>query len=246
VCLFFFSFFFSFFYDILIYIKSLKDHSLHLHTIFEVLLHNKLFAKLSKCRFAVGEIDYLGHLISYQGVRADPSKLEAMVNWPVPHSIKTLCGFLGLTGYYRKFVRNYGVITSPLTALLKKNAFLWSSTATKAFLELKQAITTPLVLRLLDFFKMLVIECDVCGTSLGAVLMQEGQPIAFLSKALKGQALILSYCGSKIAYLLGHTFTVRTDHQSLKFLLEQRVGSIFQQHWLSKLLGYDFIIEYKK
>lgn len=108
-----------------------------------------------------------------------------MVNWPVPHSIKTLCG-LGLTGYYHKFVRNYGVITCPLTALLKKNVFLWSSTATKAFLELKQAITTPLVLRLLDFSKMLVIECDVCGTGLGATLMQEGWPIAFFNKALKG------------------------------------------------------------
>lgn len=195
----------------MIYNKSFEDHSLHLCTILEVLLHNKLFAELSKCRFAVGEIDSLGHLISHQGVRADPSKLDAMVNWLEPHSLKALRGFLGLTSYYRKFIRNYGVIATPLTALLKKNAFLWSLAAAQAFLALKQAVKTPPVLQLLDFSKTFVIECDACGTGLGAVLMQEGRPIAFLSKSLKGQALhldlregalILSYGGSKMAPLL--------------------------------------------
>jgi hypothetical protein len=87
----------------------------------------------SKCTFGVFEIEYLGHLISRKGVRADPSKLEAMVTWPIPQSIRALRGFLGLTGYYQKFIRHYGSLAAPLTTLLKKNAFAWSPVATSAF-----------------------------------------------------------------------------------------------------------------
>jgi predicted aspartyl protease len=125
-----------FFDDILIYSKSMADHMNHLRSVLTVLAQHQLFAKLSKCHFAVAEIEYLGHLISAQGVRADPSKLEAMVDWPVPQTIKSLRGFLGLTGYYRKFIRHYGLLAAPLTALLKKNAFLWSPAAITAFLNL--------------------------------------------------------------------------------------------------------------
>jgi hypothetical protein len=164
---------------------------------------------------------------------------------------------LGLTGYYRKFIRHYGLLAAPLTALLKKNAFLWSSAATTAFLNLKNAVTSPPILRLPDFTKPFVIECDASGSGLGAVLMQDAHPIAFLSKALKGRALLLSTYDKELVslvtavqkwhpYLLGHPFIVRTDHKSLKFLLEQRVGTIAQQRWISKLLGYDFVIEFKK
>jgi hypothetical protein len=101
--------------------------------VLQVLVQHHLFAKLSKCRFAEFEIEYLGHLISQHGVRADPSKFYAMVSWPFPCSIKALCGFLGLTGYYQKFIRNYGLIVAPLTSLLKKNSFVWSLEATQAF-----------------------------------------------------------------------------------------------------------------
>jgi hypothetical protein len=245
-----------FFDDILIYSTSFADHLIHLQAVLEVLLHHKLFAKLSKCRFAVPEVDYLGHLISQQGVRADPSKLDAMASWPLPQNIKSLRGFLGLTGYYRKFIRNYGCLAAPLTVLLKKNAFHWSPSATAAFNALKQAMLQPPVLRLPDFNLTFVIECDASGTGLGAVLMQTKQPIAFLSKALKGRALLLSTYEKELLalvtavqhwwpYLLGNTFTVRTDHQALKFQLEQKIGTPSQQRWLSKLIGYDFVIEYK-
>jgi hypothetical protein len=242
-----------FFHDILIYSGSLTDHLLHLQIVLQVLVQNHLFAKLSKCRFAESEIEYLGHLISQHGVRADPSKLSAMVSWPLPRSIKALCGFLGLTGYYRKFIRNYGLLAAPLMGLLNKNSFVWTPEATQAFEALKLAVTSPLVLRLPDFSQPFVIECDASGTGLGAVLMQGGRPLAFLSK---GRTLLLStYEKELIAlvtavqkcrpYLLGHPFIVRTDHQALMFLLEQQVGIMAQQHWLSKLLGYDFIIEFK-
>jgi hypothetical protein len=245
-----------FFDDILIYSSSMTDHLLHLQTVLQVLVQHHLFAKLSKCRFAVPEIEYLGHLISQHGVRADPSKLDAMVSWPIPRSIKALRGFLGLTGYYRKFIRHYGLLAAPLSNLLKKNSFVWTSEATQAFEALKLAVTSPPVLRLPDFSLPFVIECDASGTGMGAVLMQEGRPLAFLSKALKGRTLLLSTYEKELLalvtavqkwrpYLMGHPFIVRTDHQALKFLLEQQVGTVAQQRWLSKLLGYDFVIEFK-
>jgi hypothetical protein len=180
--------------------------------VLQVLVQHHLFAKLSKCRFAKFEIEYLGHLISQHGVQVDPSKLYAMVSWPFPRSIKALCGFLGLTGYYRKFIRNYGLIVAPLTSLLKKNSFVWSFEATQAFEALKLAATCPPVLRLPDFSQPFVIECDARGTGLGMVLMQDGRPFAFLSKALKGCTLLLStyekkllafgHCCSEVASLL--------------------------------------------
>ncbi|XP_035549739.1 uncharacterized protein LOC118349426 [Juglans regia] len=191
------------------------------------------------------------------GVKADPKKLEAMISWPLPKNVKGLRGFLGLTGYYRKFIKCYGLIAAPLTALLKKDAFVWNSEATKAFGELKAAVTSPPVLALPDFTKGFIIECDACANGVGAVLMQDQRPLAFLSQALKGKNLLLStYENEFLAlvlavkkwrpYLLGGTFVVRTDHHSLKYLLEQKVGIAAQQKWLAKLLGYEFTIEYKK
>lgn len=102
--------------------------------VLETLKRHQLLAKLSKCRFRYYEVDYLGHLISAQGVKADPSKIEAMLRWPIPKNIKALRGFLGLMGYYQKFIKGHGQITAPLTQLLKKNSFSWSEGAAEAFL----------------------------------------------------------------------------------------------------------------
>jgi hypothetical protein len=173
--------------NILVYSKSLEDHLAHLHTVLTVLQTNLLYAKGSKCRFRLTEIDYLGHLISNAGVRADPSKLEAMLQWTILATIKSLWGFLGLTSYYRKFIRGYGIIAALLTTLLKKNSFLWTPIATASFLKLKEAVTFPPILRLSDFSQTFTIECDAYATRIGAKC-----PIAFLSQVLKGQALHLS------------------------------------------------------
>lgn len=182
----------DFFDDILIYSKSLEDHLQHLWIVLETLKYQQLFAKIYKCVFGSKEVEYLGHLISKDGVKADPNKISTIQSWPLPTNLKALRGFLELTRYYRKFVQGYGTIASPLTALLKKNAIVWTEKAQAAFDKLKQAIVSPLVLKLLDFTKIFIVECDALGKGLGDVLMQEERPIAYLSQALKGRSLMLS------------------------------------------------------
>jgi hypothetical protein len=105
-----------FFYDILVYSKNISDHVHHLQIVLDILKQHQLFVKKSKCCFRCAEIEYLGHLISKDRVRGDPTKIEAMFKWPFPTSLKCLRGFLGLTGYYRKFIKGYGLIAAPLTA----------------------------------------------------------------------------------------------------------------------------------
>ncbi|XP_035551117.1 uncharacterized protein LOC118349692 [Juglans regia] len=211
--------------------QDLFQHLEHLKTVLSVLQQQTLFAKKSKCKFGVMEVDYLGHIISAEGVRADPSKISAMIEWPVPKTVKALRGFLGLTGYYRKLIKGYGSIAAPLTMLLKKNSFVWGEEAEKAFLQLKHAVAHPPVLKLPDFSQAFLIECDASGVGLGAVLMQNSQPIAYFSKALKGKALLLSTyekellalvsaLGKYRPYLLGQPFKIKTDQQALKHLLE--------------------------
>ena len=116
-----------FFDDILVYNKSLLDHIGHLRLVLETLAKHQLYAKQSMCMFATNEVEYLGHLISGKGVRIDPMKTVAMQQWPVPKDVKALRGFLGFTGYYKKFVKGYGQIVAPLTSLLKKESFFKSA-----------------------------------------------------------------------------------------------------------------------
>lgn len=118
-----------FFDDILVYSQTLDDHHQHLEIVFKCLLDHQLFLKQSKCSFVQPSISYLGHIVSVEGVGPDPEKIQAMLNWPAPKTVKQLCGFLGLTVFYRKFVKHYASIASPLTELLKKEAFNWSPAA---------------------------------------------------------------------------------------------------------------------
>ena len=244
--------------DILIYSPTLQDHVQHLKQVFTVLRHHQFYLKRKKCVFAQAELQYLGHIISKEGVATDPSKTEAMVRWPVPTSVTELRGFLGLTGYYRKFVRHYGTLAKPLTILLQgKKAWGWTIEAQKAFEHLKKAMTQTPVLALPRFEIPFVVETDACDEGIGAVLMQEHKPLAFLSKALGMKNKQLSIYEKEFLalimavdrwrpYLQRSSFTIMTDHQSLSFLGEQQLQSELQRKAMAKLMGLQFKIVYKK
>ncbi|XP_066166261.1 uncharacterized protein [Oryza sativa Japonica Group] len=244
--------------DILVYSRSLEEHKNHLRQVLSTLTHHQLKVKLSKCSFAQQSLAYLGHIISAQGVATDEEKIIAVKDWPTPLSVKDLRSFLGLTGYYRKFVRNYGVICKPLTNLLRKGVlFQWTSVTQEAFVALKTALIEAPVLALPNFQQPFVVETDASDKGIGAVLMQNSHPIAFLSKALGPRTQGLStYEKESLAimlaidhwrsYLQHDEFVIRTDHRSLSFLINQRLSTPWQQKALTKLLGLRYKICYKK
>ncbi|XP_062100900.1 uncharacterized protein LOC133806828 [Humulus lupulus] len=245
-----------FFDDILVYSPDEQTHVKDREIVLQTLSNHQFFANLKKCCFGQRQVEYLGHIISGAGVAVDPSKIQSMVDWPLPRTLKELRGFLGLTGYYRKFVKHYGEIARPLTEQLKKDQFKWNEAATIAFEELKKRLTTVPVLAMPDFTKPFIEETDASGFGIGAVLMQEGRPLAYFSQVLKAKARLKSIYEKELMaivlavlkwrpYLLGRRFIVRTNQKSFKFLLEQRLVTPEHQKWLVKLLGYDFEIHYR-
>jgi hypothetical protein len=178
-----------------------------------------------------------------------------VADWPVPRSVRGLRGFLGLAGYYRKFIKDYGLIASPLTKLLKEG-FRWDGDPMRAFKALKDALSSAPVLQMLDFSSRFIVECDASGSGFGAVFHQGDGPLAFYSRSIAARhAKLAAYERELIGlvqavqhwrpYLWGREFTVRTDHYSLKFILDQRLSTIPQHQWVSKLFGYDFSVEYR-
>lgn len=244
--------------DILIYSKTWEEHIQHVAAVFQILREHQFKVKLSKCFFARQELPYLGHIISAKGVATDPKKVIIVQKWPVPSSVKELRSFLGMAGYYRKFVRNFGIISKPLTNLLRKNVpYVWTSVHDQAFETLKTSLTTAPVLALPDFSKQFVIETDASDKGVGAVLQQDGHPLAFVSKALgiRNQGLSIyekEYLAILMAvdhwrqYLQNGEFLILTDQQSLTHLDDQRLTTPWQHKALTKLLGLQYKICYRK
>ena len=200
-----------------------------------------MYAKLSKCSFGQAKLEYLSHFVSAQGVSVDPTKIQAVLNWPKPKTIAVVRGFLVLTGYYQRFVKGYAQITSPLTDLLKKDGFDWGEAADLPFERLKRALTEVYVLALPDFSKAFAVETDASGLAVGVILSQNRHPIAYFSKKLPPRLQSASAYSREMyaitaavrrwhPYLLGRPFTIFTDHKSPKQLLTQT-----NRHQSSKL-----------
>ncbi|MCI05087.1 transposon Tf2-1 polyprotein, partial [Trifolium medium] len=152
-----------FFDDILVYSANMADHENHLKQVLNVLMSNCFVANQAKCKFGCQQIDYLGHIISGAGVSVDPDKISCIIDWPEPKNVKGVRGFLGLTGYYRKFIKDYGKMAKPLTEMTKKDNFNWGPEASAAFKKLKLVMTTSPVLALPNFSLPFEVECDAAG-----------------------------------------------------------------------------------
>ncbi|WVZ17603.1 hypothetical protein V8G54_010585 [Vigna mungo] len=190
--------------------------------------------KGEKCSIEKESIHYLGHIVSNKGVQPDPNKIQVVLDWPTPTSVKSFRGFLGLTGFYRRFVKGYASITSALTDLLKRDKFFWKYNASQAFQRLKEALTNASVLSLPRFDHMFIVQTDASGSGMRVVLSQNGHPIAYFSKQfcpklqnsstyIRELCAITSVVQKWRQYLLGRRFIIQTEQKSIKELLSQTI-----------------------
>jgi len=172
--------------NILVYSSTVEEHEHHLRMVLEKLAQHQLYAKFSKCEFWLQEVAFLGHVLSAEGVAVDPAKIEAVKEWEQPRNVTEVRSFLGLVGYYCRFIENFSKIARPMTNLLKKTKeFEWTPECERSFQELKHKLTTTPVLALPDISKDFVVYCDASRQGLGCVLMQDGRVIAYASRQLK-------------------------------------------------------------
>jgi hypothetical protein len=175
-----------YFDDILIYSKTLEEHAEHIKQVLDVLKKEKLFANLEKCTFCTDQVVFLGFVVSGQGIQVDESKVVAIKEWPTPKNVSQVRSFHGLAGFYRRFVKDFSTIATPLNELTKKGVvFKWGEPQENAFQELKKRLTEAPLLMLPDFRRTFEVECDASGIGIGGVLMQEGKPVAYFSEKLE-------------------------------------------------------------
>ncbi|WVZ98519.1 hypothetical protein U9M48_043949, partial [Paspalum notatum var. saurae] len=236
--------------DILIYSKSEKEHEEHLKIVLTRLREHKLYAKFSKSEF-------LGsHSVREGGSKLDPSKVKDVLNWKQPETVTEIRSFLGLAGYYRRFIKDFSKTAKPMTSLTKKNAkYLWSSNCEEAFQTLKKPLTSAPVLAQPDVTKPFDVYCDASGNGAGRVLMQEGRVIAYASRQLRKHeanypthdlelAAVVHALKIRRHYPLGNTCHIYTDHKSLKYILTQPELNMRQRRWLELIKDYDLEIHY--
>ena len=242
--------------DILVYSKSREEHAHHLAQVLQVLREKKLYAKLSKCGFWLEQTAFLGHVISKEGVSVNPEKVEAVLGWKRLTTVKEIRSFLGMAGYYRRFVEGFSSLAAPLTRLTKKNAkFDWNENCERSFSELKKRLTTAPVLALPSGSGGYTVYSDASYLGLGCVLMQHGKVIAYGSRQLKNHeknypthdlelAAIIHALKIWRHYLYGETFQIYTDHKSLKHIFTQKDLNMRQRRWMELLKDYDCDILY--
>jgi hypothetical protein len=219
--------------DILIFSKNEEEHDEHLHLVLQKLRGNQLYAKLNKCEFWLKEVSFLGHIISEGGISVDPSKVKDVLSWNTLQNVSDIRSFLGLAGYYRRFIEGFSKISKPMMELLAKgNTFEWTPRHETIFHELKKRLTTAPVLTMPDMEKPFSIYCDASGQGLGCVLMQDGHVVAYASRQLRKHEekypthdleLAAVVHALKICrhYIIGKRCEVYSDHKSLKYIFTQ-------------------------
>jgi hypothetical protein len=219
--------------DILVYSKSEEEHAEHLRVVLTRLRDHQLYAKFSKCEFWLREVQFLGHVLSAEGVAVDPGKVKDILNWKPPISVHEVRSFLAMAGYYRRFIPDFSKVAKPITELLKNQTkFIWSPECEKAFRILKKSLTTAPFLAQPDIEKPFDVYCDALGIGLGYVLMQEDMVIAYALRQLKCHeehypthdlelAAVVHALKIWRHYLLGNTCHMYTDHKSLKYIFTQ-------------------------
>jgi hypothetical protein len=242
--------------DILIYSKSDSDHEEHLRLVLQKLRDNQLYAKYSKCEFWIDEVPFLGHIISNGGISMDPAKVKEIVEWSIPSTVTDVRSFLGLAGYYRRFIEGFSKIAKPMTSLLEKGReFKWDQKCQDSFNLLEVRLMSPPVLVMPDLQKGFDIYCDACGQGLGCVLMQEGHVITYASHQLQKHELNYPTHDLELAaivhafkiwrhYVMGTKCQVYTDHKSLKYIFTQKDLNLRQRRWLELIKDYDLEIHY--
>ena len=172
--------------DILIYSRTKEEHAGHLRIVLEVLREHQFYGKLSKCEFWLDEVQFLGHVISSHGIAVDPSKIETVLKWKRPQKVTEVRSFLGLAGYYRRFVEGFSKMVSPLNQITRNDQpFSWTDKCEECFEEMKRRLTTTLILIIPDTSKKFEVYCDASYQGLGCVLMQDKRPVAYASRQLK-------------------------------------------------------------
>ena len=223
-----------------------------------MLRDNKLYGNLAKCTFCKDKVIFLGFVVSKHGVEVDESKIEAIKNWPTPMNLSQLRSFLGLAGFYRRFVRDFSTIAAALNDLTKKGVpFVWGAAQDAAFDELKRRLISAPLLMLPNFNKQFDIECDASGIGIGGVLMQEGKPIAYFSEKLNGAQLNYPVYDKELYalvrvlevwqhYLWPKEFIIHSDHEALKYLKCQSNLNKRHAKWVEFIESFPYIIKYKK
>jgi len=219
--------------DILIYSKTEEEHEEHLRLVLQKLREHQLYAKLGKCDFWLKEVYFLGHVISNGEVVISPKNIADVLKWSPPQTFGEIRSFLGMAGYYRRFIEGFSSIAKPMTAFLEKGKpFKWSEQCQAHFEELKKRLTTAPILTLPNVTKIFSIYCDASKQGLGCVLMQEGKVITYASRQLKKHEVNYPTHDLELAvvvhslkiwryYILGHKCDIYTDHKSLKYIFTQ-------------------------
>ncbi len=252
--------------DILIYSETYEEHVIHVRTVLKRLLQHQLYAKAEKCEFHQETISFLGYIISSGGVAMDEQKVQAVVNWPQPTTLKELQRFLGFANFYRRFIRNFSTVAGPMTSMVKKGThrLSWSSAAIASFRSLKERFTTAPILHHPDPDLEFTLEVDASSTGIGAVLSQrQGDPpklypCAFFSRKLNPteqnydvgnrELLAMKAAFEEWRHWLegaSHPFTVLTDHRNLEYLKSAKRLNHRQARWSLFFTRFDFRITYR-